>query len=125
MLFLASRGRSGEQSADTDTFLWDPFSSPFDGNQKKTKKKTGGGGGVWGSFGRGRSHYVSVTQPQGEKVLRCFFSTPLGLDKKKKKKNVPVKWRGEDDLPAGLFVDGLTFVSVCFPTRAVTRRSES
>lgn len=43
-----------------------------------------------GSFDRGRSYYVSVTQPEGEKVLRCFPSTPLGLDNKKYE---PVKWR--------------------------------
>lgn len=48
--------------------------------------------GEWewgGSFGLGRSPYVSVTQPGGKKVLRCFFSTPLGLDKKINKKMSP------------------------------------
>lgn len=82
MLFLALRCQSGEQRADTDTFLWDPFSSLFDGNQKK-KKTVVVVVVLVGSFHRGRSHYVSVTQPEGEKVLRCFLSTPLGLDKKK------------------------------------------
>lgn len=34
--------------------------------------------GLW----PGRSHYVSMTEPGGEKLLCCFFSAPLGLNKK-------------------------------------------
>lgn len=54
MLFLAFLSRTREHRTDSDTFLWDPFSSLFDGNLKK---------GLW----PGRSHYVSVTEPRSEK----------------------------------------------------------
>lgn len=52
-----------------------------------------------------------MTEPGGEKMLWCFFSAPLDLQKKKKKTYAPVNGEGGGGLPAKFFVTVLNFVS--------------
>lgn len=67
MLFLAFLSRTREHRMDTDTFLWDPFSSPIDGNQKRAFGQTGPIMSQWQSLGV-------------KNTLCSFLSAPLGLN---------------------------------------------